>query len=157
MAEPASWSLLEYLRARVQLIRTEDGFHTDLGAGAIVLDDDELPDDATTPMTAIEAASADPEITGRRFAKSTVEVTVEFSVPRGAGAENPKLLVHRARTDLIRALLVDPKTLPRGIASLEITGATLGSTSDQVAGVSYAIAQVSVRAGLIETDSSANS
>ena len=153
MAEPASWELLAFLKSRVETIRTSAGYRTDLGAGAIVLDDSEEPADAGTPLTVIEASAADSFSGGSTHLNSDVDITIEFSVPRGEATQNPKLQVHRARSDLVRALLVPAGQVPRFIRRLEVTGATFGGFVDENSGVSFSVAQVTARAGLTELHS----
>lgn len=149
MAEPETWQALEFVRSRVQLIRKASGYYTDLGMGAIALDDSELPDDAATPCTVIEAQQVAPTGSTGQSLTSDMDVIVEYGLPRGRGEVNPKLETHRARRDLVRALTVNKKELPIGVASLEIADTQLGGLEED-RGVSLAIAQVTVRVALTE-------
>ncbi|TAA42471.1 hypothetical protein [Pseudoxanthomonas winnipegensis] len=154
--EPASWQLLEFLKRRVQLIQGA-GFRTQIGAGVIILDDTEVPDDPTVAATIIEAGDASATGGSGVHVKSDVDVTIEYSIPRGQGTKNPKLQAHRARADLMKVLIVKSRDLPQFISTLSIVSASLGSTADQETGVSYVIAQVTVRAGLVDITPPANS
>lgn len=155
-AEPSSWQLLEFLKARVQLILCASGFRTDIGAGLIVLDDSEIPEDPLLPAVTIEAGDATTSSSATQHANSELDVVIEYSLPRVVG-DNPKLMAHRARADLMRVLLVNRKSLPPQITQLQITSASLGSTAEQDLGVSYVIAQVTVRASLVDISPPAQS
>ncbi len=149
MAEPASWQLVEYLRTLLQQVTVANGYQTDLGAGAIVLDDADVPDDDTAPAIVIEATLVTPSTAGKQQVNSDIDITIEFGIPRTGAIPNPKQLVHRARHDIVRALMVDPKQLPRFIRTLEVGTAQLFSADDN-AGSAFVIAQVTARAGLTE-------
>jgi hypothetical protein len=145
-----------FIKERVQLIQG-DGFRTSLGAGLIILDDSEVPEDPELPATIIEAGDANATSSSGVHVRSEIDVTVEYSIPRGQGTPNPKLQAHRARADLMKVLLVKDKILPRFVTGLSIVSASLGSSADQTQGVSYVIAQVTVRAGLVDITPPANS
>ena len=80
-----------------------------------------------------------------------IEVSVPFDVDDG-----PQRLAHRARSDLMRALVPlrkDIKTRPQGVNSFAITGSTVGQPDD---GASVVLVQVTARAGLTESTSPAS-
>ena len=154
--EPASWQLVEFIAARVRLISRAAGYRTDIGLGPVVLDDLDIPEEYDGPGTVIEVSDVDPAGQGAALVNSDAVVTIEVSVPRGVGAaeRNPKLMIHRARRDLIEVLTFHQKELPRFVRTFAITGATLGSAGDEDGFL--AIAQVTARAGLTEITSPAN-
>ncbi|WP_459056899.1 hypothetical protein [Stenotrophomonas sp. PSU-St22] len=148
--EPLSWQLVEFLRDRVRLIRTSAGFLTDIGDGLIVIDDDEVSEQYSDAATLISVHQLSRSGGGSAQVSSDTAITVEFEVPRGSGQENPRLLVHRARHDLIRALTFNTKLLPKGVTTFEIL-ATQMETLEDDAGHSAVVAQITARAGLTET------
>ena len=152
MADPASWLLLEYLRDRVLLIRQDDGYYTDLGAGEVVIDDDLKDDTGDKPVTIIDVSTISPTTQSPGQTHSDIRATIEFAVPRGMDAiTNPKRLLHRARADLVRCIKSAPKrALPDFLrAEVEIGDARLFADVDN-AGNAFVIAQVDVRARLTE-------
>nr|WP_204323524.1 hypothetical protein [Stenotrophomonas pavanii] len=150
LAEPLSWQLVEFLRDRVKLIRTSSGFRTDIGSGLIMVDDDEVSEGQSEPATVISVQQLSRSGGGSAQASSDAAITIEFEVPRGNGQENPRLLVHRARHDLIRALTLNAKMLPIGVTSFELLTTQMATLEDD-AGHSAVVAQITARAGLTET------
>ncbi|MBH1617899.1 hypothetical protein I5U23_08175 [Stenotrophomonas maltophilia] len=148
--EPLSWQLVEFLRARVQMIRASAGFLTDIGAGLIVVDDAELAEDQSGPATLISVQQLSRIGGGSAQVNSDASVTIEFEVPRESGEVNPRLLVHRARYDLIRALTFNPKLLPKGVTAFELVSTQMATLEDD-AGHTAVVAQITARAGLSET------
>ncbi len=156
VAEPASWQLVEFVAERVRLIRRENGYRTDIGLGLVILDDSDVPEEHDGAGTIIEVSDVPSSGRGSALLNSDATVIIVVSVPRGAGAaeRNPKLMVHRARRDLIKALTFHDNLLPQCVRNFEITDATLGSASDDDGFL--AIAQVTARAGLTEITLPAN-
>lgn len=155
MADPASWLLLEYLRDRVLLIRQDDGYYTDLGAGEVVIDDDLKDDTGDKPVTIIEVSTIDPTKQASSQTHSDINATIEFAVPRGMDSiENPKRLLHRARADIVRCIKTASKrALPDFLrAAVDVGSARLFADVDN-AGNAFVIAQVDVRAYLTEIES----
>ncbi len=150
LAEPLSWQLVEFLRDRVKLIRTSAGFRTDIGGGLIVVDDDEVSEDQSEPATVISVQQLSRSGGGTAQVSSDAAITIEFEVPRESGQENPRLLVHRARHDLIRALTLNAKMLPVGVTAFELLTTQIAKLEDD-AGHSAVVAQITARAGLTET------
>lgn len=148
--EPLSWQLVEFLRERVRLILTGAGFLTDIGAGLIVIDDSELDEDQSGPATVISVQQLSRIGGGSAQVTSDASVTIEFEVPRESGEVNPRLLVHRARYDLIRVLTFNAKLLPKGITTFELLQSQMATLEDD-AGHSAVVAQITARAGLTET------
>jgi len=148
--EPLSWQLVEFLRGRVKLIRASEGFRTDIGTGLIIVDDSEVDEGSESPATVISVRQLSRSGGGSAQVTSDAAITIEFEVPRSGNVANPRLLVHRARHDLIRALTFNVKALPRGITSFEILETQLASLEDD-AGHSAVVAQITARAGLTET------
>lgn len=149
LPEPASWQLVEMLAARVRLIRRSAGFHTDLGDGLILLDDEDAPQHIDTPATAIVVDRISGTNGNRVQASSDVSVTIEFSVPRNADQSRPNRLVHRARHDLMRVLTFDARSLPLGLTKFEVLDSQLAEVTDDT-GHSSVVAQITARAGLTE-------
>lgn len=150
LAEPLSWQLVEFLRGRVELIRVSAGFRTDIGTGLIVVDDSEVDEDFEGPATLISVRQLSRSGGGSAQVTSDAAITIEFEVPRTSNLANPRLLVHRARHDLIRALTFNVKTLPKGITSFDLLETQMASLEDD-AGHSAVVAQITARAGLTET------
>ncbi|WP_143703965.1 MULTISPECIES: hypothetical protein [Luteimonas] len=140
-------------------ITTAAGYRTELGAGNVVLDDEDVDgDDSDEACIFIDATDIDPAAGGKRFDSPTMEITIEFVVPRRTGV-NAKLLAHRGCADLVRALNFKTTgrdtNLPQGFATFELTGARLRGYTDEEASASFVIAQVTARAGLTELHSPA--
>ncbi|HFF6202028.1 TPA: hypothetical protein ACGCGR_000668 [Stenotrophomonas maltophilia] len=150
LAEPLSWQLVEFLRGRVELIQKSSGFRTDIGTGQIVVDDSEVDEDFEGPATLISVRQLSRSGGGSAQVTSDAAITIEFEVPRTSNLANPRLLVHRARHDLIRALTFNVKTLPKGITSFDLLETQMASLEDD-AGHSAVVAQITARAGLTET------
>ena len=150
LSEPLSWQLVEFLRERVAMIRISAGFRTDIGEGLIIVDDSEVEEDAESPATVISVRRLSRSGGGNAQADSDAAITIEFEVPRATDVANPRLLVHRARHDLIRVLTFNVKALPRGITSFELIETQMASLEDD-AGHSAVVAQITARAGLTET------
>ncbi|WP_416057742.1 hypothetical protein [Stenotrophomonas maltophilia] len=150
VSEPLSWQLVEFLRGRVEMIRVSAGFRTDIGAGLIVVDDTEVDDDTESPATVISVRQLSRSGSGKALVSSDAAITIEFEVPRASNFANPRLLVHRARHDLIRVLTFNDKILPNGITTFELLDTQMASLEDD-AGHSAVVAQITARAGLTET------
>lgn len=150
VSEPLSWQLVEFLRSRVELIQVSAGFLTDIGAGLIIVDDSEVDEESESPATVIAVRQLSRSGGGSAQVTSDAAITIEFEVPRASNVANPRLLVHRARYDLIRALTFNVKVLPRGITSFELIETQMASLEDD-AGHSAVVAQITARAGLTET------
>lgn len=149
LAEPASWELLEFLAGRVRLISRAAGFYTDIGAGLILLDDEDAPEEFAGAATAIVCDRISFSTGSRAQSSSDVGVTIEFSVPRHEDEQRPNRLVHRARHDLVRVLTFDPRSLPLGLTKFELIDSQLVPVTDD-AGHSSVVAQITARAGLTE-------
>lgn len=132
------------------MIRASAGFLTDIGAGLIVVDDAELAEDQSGPATLISVQQLSRIGGGSAQVNSDASVTIEFEVPRESGEVNPRLLVHRARYDLIRALTFNPKLLPKGVTAFELVSTQMATLEDD-AGHTAVVAQITARAGLSET------
>lgn len=143
---------MEFVATCVKGIGTASGYYTDLGSGAVITDDTDADLDAGAPTTIIFASDIDPTGAGGSFVSSDVDLTIQFSVPRGYGETNPNKLIHRARADLVRALTMKERDLPPFIRTFVLTGSQLAAVSEDD-GSSSVVAQVTARAGLTELKS----
>ena len=155
MSEPITYQLLEEIKTALSLVQITRGFRTDLGLGPIALEVDQLPAE-DVPYTLILGTSIDTSDEGstRSTIKSEMTIVIEFAVPI-ATVNNAQLIAHRARHDVIRALIPLRKNIrdrPLGVLSFNITGSAIGQPED---GASIVIAQVTARAGLSESTSPA--
>lgn len=154
MSEPITWRMLEDVRDALALVQVSRGFRTDLGVGVIALEGEQLPeDDSPYTMILAETIVVDDTNSTRSTIKSDMDIVIEFAVPFAA-TENAQLLAHRARADVIRALIPlrkDIKDRPLGVNSFQITGTAIQQPAD---GAAVIIAQVTARAGLSESQSS---
>ena len=153
--EPISWRALEALADVVRGITQANGYHTDIGAGPVILDDEQIDADAPDQSAVfIDATEILTESSGRGMVSSGMDITIEFVVPRTAVNRNPKLLVHRGCADLMRALSFKTSgrdtTLPTGFRTFAVTGARLDGITDEETGDAVVIAQVTARAGLTD-------
>ena len=113
-----------------------------------MVDDAELDEDQSGPATLISVQQLSRTGGGSAQVTSDASVTIEFEVPRESGEVNPRLLVHRARYDLIRVLTFNDKLLP--ITTFELLQSQMATLEDD-AGHSAVVAQITARAGLTET------
>ena len=150
MAEPITWEALQFIKARVAAIRTADGYFTDLGAGEILTDRSRLKLEGQSAVMLIVAGDIEANATGsnERIKNSDMDVTLEYAIQ--FESENPELLAHRARADIVRALA---QPLSRGelqcLRLIEITGSRFAQDADEK-GLPFTLAQVTARAGLTE-------
>lgn len=156
MSNPITWQLLEHVRDALKLITTARGYNTDIGLHVIALESSQLPED-TVPSTLILATDipVNEEASSSSTTKSDMDIVIEFAVPFMID-DNAQLVAHRARSDVMRALIPlrkKPKERPIGVTTFAITGSRIGQPED---GAVVVIAQVTARAGLIETQSPAN-
>lgn len=154
MDDPISWQAVEAIAGIIRGITKANGYHTDLGLGRVITDDDQVDDEdedaAATPATIIEATDID---SGDSRFSDDMQVTIEFVIPRSPGLGNPKQLAHRGAADLRKALRLSEKdrNLPKGIRQIQPSGARLRGWTDDAAQISYVIAQVTARVGLTDT------
>lgn len=146
--EPASWQLMEFVAARVRLIVGGAEYYTALGSGTIVTDDTVIPEDHQGPATVVVIDGIVPTSSSARHLTSSVELSVEYYVPRDDDP-NSRRLVHRARRDLVKALTFHDRELPRCVTSFELTGSTMGDFESSQ-GAPFVLAQVTARAVLSE-------
>lgn len=149
MAEPITWQALEAVRDRLAQIRIDAGYHTDLGAGRLLLEAEQVPE--RQPATLIDGGQVqtiDDKSSARRTT-SELSITIEFAQPittTGSGS-NAKRQAHRARADIIRALNLPWRGETTGIGALRVTGSQIMQSESGAAAV---IAQVTARAVLSE-------
>ena len=149
MAEPLTWQALELIKARVETIRIENGFHTDLGLGLVTLDTGRDADGGLMTLIAATDIPIDDTGSGNRTTRGQMDVVVEFYVPFGDD-DVAELIAHRARADLVRVLRAPLRGALKGIENLVVTGSRIGSP-EETAGV--VVAQVTARVDLTETSS----
>jgi hypothetical protein len=156
VSEPVTWQLLEHVRDAIKLIKVSRGFRTDIGNSVVALEASQLPED-DAPATLVLALDipVNEESSTKTTVSSDMDIVIEVTVPFSAH-ENAQLVAHRARADVIKALIPLRKELrerPRFIRNFQITGSSIGQPDD---GASVVIAQVTARAGLTESQSPAN-
>ena len=155
-ADPITWQLLVDVQNAIKLVQVSRHFYTDLGLGMIALEPMEVPEDDDAEFTLIVGTNidVDDENSTRSMLASEMDVTIEYAIPF-TNADAMKR-AHRARNDLIRALIPlrkDIKDRPLCVRDFKITGTSITPPAD---GSSYVIAQVLVRAGLSESTKPAN-
>lgn len=157
--EPVSWLAIEVIEARVKEITQANGYRTDLGNGLILKDRRQIPQGIDEPgaqsaYTVIAASSFRflQDKSGNRQRNEDMDVLLEFGIPLDSEGEAERE-VHRARADLIKALLLPLRGGPAGLRILLAPDSYIGDAPD---GSNYLIAQVSARAGLTEIISPAN-
>ena len=130
----------------LERITVENGFYTDLGLSLIALDPRQKPEEGAI-YTAIASSLFPTEDASSRTVRSTMEIVIETTLPFELD-ENPELLAHRARADIVSVIRNNFRNQAIGITSLVVTGSQLSQPEDGAAAV---IAQVTARAGLTET------
>ena len=153
---PTSWQVLQHVEAALKLITVARGFYTDLGTHVIALEPDQQPaGDVLHTVVIGTDLPVNEDTSTRSHTRSDMDILIEVSVPFDAD-EGPQLLAHRARADLMRALVPLRKNIkdrPQGINSFSITGSVVGQPDD---GASVVLVQVTARAGLTESTSPAS-
>lgn len=156
MSNPATWQLLEHVRDAIRRITPANGFTTEIGLGVVALEASQLPEEDTPSVLILARDIAiDEDKSTRSALASSMSVLIECTVPF-AVHENPQLAAHRARADVLRALIPlrrDIKDRPRGVSDFSLIGSLIGEPED---GAACVIAQVVARASLTETISPAN-
>ena len=149
MDEPISWLALELVKERLQVVTIAAGYHTDIGVGQITLDrrqERKIEGEVITLITGGDFTDK-PDSSGPRTTVTEMDVNIEVIVPFAAD-DNPDLIAHRARADVLRALRSGIKGEAQGLRSLKTTGSGFVVGND---GGAVVIVQVSARAGLAET------
>lgn len=155
-ADPITWQLLEDIKSAIALVQVSRHFYTDLGLGIIALEPQQVPEADNVEFTLVLMTNVDFDEanSSRSVCTTNADIVIEYAVPFGNNDAMKR--AHRARNDLIRALIPlrkDIKDRPLGIRNFEITGTSITPPAD---GSSYVIAQVLVRAGLSESTKPAN-
>ena len=150
MAEPISWEALQAIKGLLQKIDGSTGWHTAIGQGVILTDRSRLKLEGNAPVTLVVAGElgVSAAASSGRTTVSEMDLTIEVAVP--FGSDNPELMAHRARADIVRALGVDLRGLAVRFNKLDITSSRFLSDADE-AGTPFTLAQVTARAGLTET------
>lgn len=150
MAEPITWEALQLIKARVMTIRTSGDYFTDLGAGEILTDRSRLKLEGQAAVMLIVAGDIEANAAGsnERIKNSDMDVTLEYAIR--FESEDPELVAHRARADIVRAL-AQPLTRDelKCLRTIEITGSRFAQDADEK-GIPFTLAQVTARAGLTE-------
>lgn len=152
--EPLTWLALQDVRALVESIRVDAGFHTDIGGGLILTDRSRLKLQGDAPVTLIVAGDLvdDPSASGNRTTALDMDVSVEVAVP--FGLDNAELIAHRARADLVQVFKTSLRDRTEGFRKFVVTGSSFSSDADEQ-GITFTLVQVTARAGLTETVSPA--
>lgn len=151
MSEPASYELLQALKARLQLISQANGYRTDIGAD-VRIDGSEITFDGApvvqVVMGRIERLSDEKKSTPR-YRSSAADIGVQATVP--CTAATAQLVGHRARADLLRALFDTAVDLPKqddGMAtSIVVRSEEILNRAD---GANAIVVQITASAGLTE-------
>ena len=149
MAEPLTWQIVTTVRDLLQGIDGGAGWHTDIGTHAIHLDRTQTPDtDAAFTVIVCDEITTDESATGRASlsVSSDIALIVECAIP--ATAENPELVAHRARADIVRALSGSLRQRVAGLRDVAIESTRI--TDAVLDGTGLVIAQVLVRASATE-------
>ncbi|KFN42339.1 hypothetical protein [Arenimonas oryziterrae] len=151
MAEPISWQAIEGIVALLAMIRTANGYFTDIGALA---ETEPFQGEETEPNLAVLATAFEPKEgkSSNRLRREDMQVTIEFSVPiTEKGAQQ---LAHRGLYDIRKALGYTGRNLPNSTFGLTVTSAQILPRPD---GASSTVAQVVARIGLEERLATASS
>lgn len=140
-----SWQVIQALAERLQIIRTANGFRTDIGARVVTetgqrLGDDELA--VSVLCTGIPVQSA-------RGSILSSQMEVVLQVELRAGRADAQFLAHAALADLAQALPTKqrPIGLPEYCTNFEIADRRIFSRPE---GADLVIVQVTARADLSE-------
>lgn len=150
MSEPITWRALEEVRNALLLIQVARGYYTDLGLHPVDLEIKQHDDTQLNTLVVGLNVDVDEENSTRSTVRSAMDVSIEFEVPY-LTTESAQLLAHRARLDVLRALIPLRKNIkdrPQGITSFSITGSAIQQPE---AGAASIIAQVTARVGLVES------
>ena len=151
ITSPVSWQLLEHVRDAVRLIQPSRGFLTDIGLHPVALEASQLPDEGELSTLILGTSiPINEENSTRSTVLSRMSVFIEVAVPF-AEQDNAQQQAHRARYDLVRALIPLRKHIkerPKGVTDFAITGIEIGQPDD---GAAVILVQVSARADLVES------
>ena len=154
--EPVTWRMLEEVRAALLNVRRDGGYYTDLGLAPIALEGEQVPaGDAPYTVVLGTDIEVDDAASTRTTLKSALDIVIEFTLPVPL-TENAQRLAHRARNDVLRALVPlrkDIKDRPLGVNAFQVIASAIQQPAD---GAATVVAQVVARAGLTETFLPAN-
>ena len=149
MTAPAtpSWDLLQAVATRMAIIRTANGYRTELGADVRT---EALPYDNVTALILSLYVTSMPlldEGSTPRQQNGSVEFAFEAFCP-GARAASQEL-AHQAIADILDAFPRSQRATPIGVGNsgLVITGRSILTRPN---GAALIVAQVTARAGLVE-------
>lgn len=148
--EPLTWRTLQAIGERLSGISIADGYYTNLGAAPRYYDRSQrIESDDATPFVVILADEmpTNEQASGTRTTATDMAVTIEYAIP--FDAENPELVAHRGRADIVRRLMTDLRGMPTGFRNLRITGSRITNAPEP--GSDLVIAQVQARASLSES------
>jgi hypothetical protein len=151
--EPLSWRALQWIKSRMAAVTPDAGYYSDFSdAGTVRLLDDRTQIDAEAGSYVLVVGTdfepgTESGTRNRAVYREDMGLLVEFGIARDP-ALSPELAIHRARTDVLRALRQDIRAADAGITQIQITGSTLGDAPD---GAALLIAQVTARASLTDT------
>lgn len=142
-----SWELIKAIAARLQVIRTDAGYRTELGA-AVYVENGQI-DNPSSPVLVVTATSlpVDTERSTPRQRAGSIEIAIEAYIP--ATRIDAQSLAHAALADIGDAFPHRQRELSisTGNTGIEITGRTILPRPE---GAAHIVAQVTARAGLVE-------
>lgn len=148
--EPLSWRAIQWVKGVIAEISQDTGYYSNFAA-VRMLDDRSQVDAEQGEYVLVIATDFDPtgESGGRTSHVYNEDMTmlIEFGIRKDPSL-NPELAVHRARSDVLRALRTPLRNQKHGITSIEIENSSVGDAPD---GSALIIAQVQARAGLSDT------
>lgn len=150
MPEPVTltWSVLELLRDRLRAITVANGYRTDVGTTVTLEPYQRQPDDGA--VLTVVSSDVVPGEADTRQRRASMEITAEVHVP--VEADNAQQAAHRSLADLMDCLGFSAQrdyTWPEGCTGITYTSRRVVQPN-VLQGESDIVAQVSLRAGLVE-------
>jgi len=148
--EPLSWRALQWIKGRMGTVTPAAGYYSDFTTCRLLDDRTQIDAEGGAYVLVVGTdfqPGGESGTRNRAVYREDMDVLIEFGIARDP-LLSPELAIHRARTDVLRALRQDIRVADAGVTKIEITGSTLGDAPD---GAALLIAQVTARASLTDT------
>ena len=144
--EPTTWQIVAKVAELLGAVRIANGYYTDFGVK--VRTGKYTPQEGEGAHAVVVAGDMPVTTTGNRTRSRSIDLLIECRVP--ASASDADLVAHRALDDVLHVIPARQREIewPARSGGLEVIGARI---LDRPQGVAFVVAQVTARAGLVET------
>ncbi len=150
MSEPLTWEILQQLKSRIEDVRVENGYYTDIGA-AVSLEAFRAHDIGQGELVRIVSLSDDIEAQpaktrrGTSSVRGAMTIVIEYVIPSSRADAHRQ--AHRGRADLLRVLRDTPETWVRGVIGFSVQRRDILEQPD---GLPVVVAQITAIANIHE-------